>query len=701
MTATFGKLSHETLEFHDGLNILSAPNEWGKSTWCAFLLAMLYGIDTSAKKTKNSLPDKVRYAPWSGEPMSGRMDIRWNGRDITIERASTARIPMGEFRAFETASGAAVPELTGDNCGLMLLGVEKSVFTRSGFLKLTDLPVTQDEALRRRLNALVTTGDESGDSDTLAKKLKDLKNACKSNARNGAIPKALGEREELANTLQKLQDLKARSGQIREQQSAVEKQIVLLNNHLDALEYDAARDYAQRYAQAKNRRDELARQVESLEADCAALPPESRVTARIRELDSLKEQREFLRQEAQLRPAPPQAPESPSVFRGLDPRLAAEQAKTDYADYRAWEKAAGSKLRLVVCAVLAAVGILLLALRDLPFLIGGGILLAAAVFCLISHFGKVGKARTRLAVLTEKYRPIPPQQWEAAADASRNAQQLYADALASYDEARRDLEARIQAVEDQILRHTGGQSVKSTEDSLEAIRQKHLRLDALRKELAQAQSLADTLGASRPDAQPPRLPDTLTLNKEQTLQSLENAQHHQARLHSELGNCQGQILLLGEEEILAKRLSELDGRIFRLQEMYGVLEIALETVEQAKSQLQRRFAPRISRSAQEIFSALTGGRYDRLKLEEDLQLSVSAQGEDTLRAGVLRSDGTVDQLYLALRLAVARELTPDAPMILDDALARFDDDRMKKALEVLGEQDKQIILFTCHSREKA
>ena len=52
---------------------------------------------------------------------------------------------------------------------------------------------------------------------------------------------------------------------------------------------------------------------------------------------------------------------------------------------------------------------------------------------------------------------------------------------------------------------------------------------------------------------------------------------------------------------------------------------------------------------------------------------------------------------------MADELTPDAPLILDDALVRFDDARMGLALELLQEQaqDKQIILFTCQSREKA
>ena len=46
MTAAFGKLQGHTLELKDGLNIIQAPNETGKSTWCAFLLAMLYGINS-------------------------------------------------------------------------------------------------------------------------------------------------------------------------------------------------------------------------------------------------------------------------------------------------------------------------------------------------------------------------------------------------------------------------------------------------------------------------------------------------------------------------------------------------------------------------------------------------------------------------------------------------------------------------------
>ena len=117
MTATCGKLENKTLTFQPGLNVIHAPNEWGKSTWCAFLLNMLYGIDTKERTKQDSVADKDRYAPWSGAPMSGRIDLCWNGRDITIERSSNQRVPLGLFRAYETATGIDIPELNASNCG--------------------------------------------------------------------------------------------------------------------------------------------------------------------------------------------------------------------------------------------------------------------------------------------------------------------------------------------------------------------------------------------------------------------------------------------------------------------------------------------------------------------------------------------------------------------------------------------------------
>ena len=247
MTATFGKLENQTLTLEPGLNIITAPNEWGKSTWCAFLLAMFYGLDTREKTTKTGLAAKERYAPWSGSPMEGRIDLNWNGRDITIQRQTKKRVPLGEFQAYETESGIPVPELTAANCGAMLLGVEQSVFRRSAFIRQADLPVTQDEALRRRLNSLVTTGDESGGGDKLAASLKDLKNRCRYN-KSGLLPQAESQKAAIEDKLAELDTLDIQCKKLKQRQEELKYWQSQLRNHEQALAYRASEANADRMA---------------------------------------------------------------------------------------------------------------------------------------------------------------------------------------------------------------------------------------------------------------------------------------------------------------------------------------------------------------------------------------------------------------------------------------------------------------------
>ena len=159
---------------------------------------------------------------------------------------------------------------------------------------------------------------------------------------------------------------------------------------------------------------------------------------------------------------------------------------------------------------------------------------------------------------------------------------------------------------------------------------------------------------------------------------------------------------VGSEEDLSCQLEQVNGRIRALEQYDAALTLAQQALTAASGELQRRFAPRICQSAQKYLSRLTLGRYRKLTLGTDFSLGTGAAGEDTLRDALWRSDGTADQLYLALRLSVARELTPEAPLILDDALVRFDEDRVRAALDLLTEiaLDKQVLLFTCQQREE-
>ena len=162
MQGTFGTLDGEQLRLDTGLNIIYAPNESGKSTWCAFLRAMLYGIDTSQRARAGFVPDKQKYAPWSGKPMAGELELEQGGKCITIRRwTETPGAPLRGFSAVYTGTDIPVPGLTATDAGEQLTGVSAEVFARSAFIGQGGLVVTGTPELERRISAIVTSGEEA------------------------------------------------------------------------------------------------------------------------------------------------------------------------------------------------------------------------------------------------------------------------------------------------------------------------------------------------------------------------------------------------------------------------------------------------------------------------------------------------------------------------------------------------------------
>lgn len=162
MQGTFGTLDGEQLRLDTGLNIIYAPNESGKSTWCAFLRAMLYGIDTSQRARAGFVPDKQKYAPWSGKPMAGELELEQGGKCITIRRWTEApNAPLRGFSAVYTGTDIPVPGLTAADAGEQLTGVSAEVFARTAFIGQGGLVVTGTPELEKRISAIVTSGEEA------------------------------------------------------------------------------------------------------------------------------------------------------------------------------------------------------------------------------------------------------------------------------------------------------------------------------------------------------------------------------------------------------------------------------------------------------------------------------------------------------------------------------------------------------------
>ena len=612
MTATFGKLDGETIELRPDLDIHSAPNEWGKSTWCAFLSAMLYGIDTRERTTKEQLADKERYLPWTGKPMSGTMRILWKDRDITIQRRARGRVPMGDFMAWETETGVAVRELTGENCGQMLLGVEKSVFLRTGFLRFSDLPVRQDEELRRRLNSLVTTGDETGDGELLGQKLQELRNRCRHN-QTGLIPQCRAELREVQEQLWECQRFQSQQDALTEQVRGLEGELHALENHRQWLDYADAQTHRESIGKAEQTARAADRLVAALEEKYARIPDKQELEAKL-ELD--RERLDYLRLDLEEKPSS----SLPIIFTAL---LAA--------------------VLLIFAVLMADRGLLL------PCVVAGIALLIAC--------GSLASRRRQERIwynIEQTRRQNKTQELEKSISARENQLGTYGDLQAARENA-------------------------------EAARQQMKALKSV----------------PLPEEEP-EMADGLTLTREQTLQAIGDVTGRLARLRLQLGQCRGRMEHLPEPELLQRRLNQTRRRLSELELTQQAIDCALDALETAKTELQRRFAPRIAQRAGYFLGRLTGGVYDRIQIGEDLSVQAARTDETTLRSPQWRSEGTGDQMYLALRLAVWEVLAPECPIILDDALIRFDQARMERALELLKElsEKRQIILFSCQEREK-
>ncbi len=233
-----------------------------------------------------------------------------------------------------------------------------------------------------------------------------------------------------------------------------------------------------------------------------------------------------------------------------------------------------------------------------------------------------------------------------------------------------------------------------------------------RESLAKAQQACAAEAAARRRmedlaAQGGQLFDTLELlheppqSKAATAAQLAAVERELAWVQKELARAEGALSHMGAPEDVEARRGELDGQLARRLEEYDALTAALEALGAANDQLRQRFSPALNEKAGRLFAALTGGRWDRLTLARDFSAQAAGEGTALPHSALALSTGTAEQLYLAVRLAVCQLTAPDAPILLDDALAAFDDGRMALALALLKKlgEERQILLFSCHRRE--
>ena len=626
LTASFGKLENETLSFHEGLNVIYAPNESGKSTWCAFIQAMLYGVDSSQRAKAGFLPDKLRYAPWSGAPMEGTMELTADRCDITLTRSSRAKnAPMKDFSATYTGTNTPVDGLTESNAGELLTGVSRDVFRRTAFIAQGTMAVKGSPELEKRISSIVSTGEEQTSYTEADERLRAWQRKRRFN-RRGQLPDLEGRMDEAQRQLDEIESSQSESQKLEEELEESRRKCAQLEQAVMDSRRRQRKDALDRLNSGRG----ALRQV-SAEHDSA--------------MAELSQAREELRQ---------------SPFGNQDPEQLEKQVRADLERMRELSQPRkGSRvlLPMVLCFLLAAALAALYTYYELiPLIVFAGVFCLAALVLLMlwSRSQRLKQdAEEERRLLLKKYHSSSP----------REIQKAFQDFQARYD-------AVLQAEDLEEERRQAFEEQQRAQSDLEESALQELDFSAGDTEAAR---LGRSLAAERAVAE---------------------------RLSQRIAALNGRVSSFGDPMILASELGCMREEYEQLQAEFDALDLAIDTLRQADQEIQSRFSPQLGRLASEYMSAVTGGRYEDVLINRDFSARTRTKDDAVARDSEYLSAGTLDLMYLAVRLAVCELAMPDGepcPLILDDALVNLDEDRLDQAMELLKKiaQERQVILFTC------
>ena len=719
MTACFGRLEHRHLELQDGLNIIHAPNEGGKSTWCAFIRAMLYGVPTRDRDKKGYLAEKNRYQPWSGSPMEGEMTLEWKGRDIILRRFSKGATPFGGFSAVYADTQLPVPGLTAQTCGEVLLGVGREVWERSAFVgSAPTLTIDGTPELERRIAALFSSGEEEVSFSQTEARLREWQRRRQHN-KSGVIPRLEEELAETDRTLSQLHAAGQRLLQIQEQRPALTEQLQELDAESQIHRRLVRRDLNTRYARALQEQEQARTRLDALQSRATRLPHRDQLRDAQIQLQRLTLQEESLLEQNASAPLDPPTPPDDPRFSGLDGTQAVQRAQDERAQaetllVQAQEKER-QRLRGVLPSLALCAGAILAGIAANQLLIallaGSSLALVWLLVSLSRTKAQIARLRGQTQSILDHWAVTTPQQITEAAEHYRRQMDSFARAQEEHSRVQAQLDARRNALEQasaDLLRFVrtfapevgslpGCSTALSQALELEdRVRESRDRLDLITRRCE------DLKAQGAQEAETPEALHTPERTLEQTQSLLTQTKATLADLDRQEAMAKGELLTLGDRTQLEARREQLLSQLERRRMEYEALSLALDGLRQANADLQQRFAPELNRRSGEILSALTGGRYAALTL--DREFDATARSTDSLlpRSSLALSRGTADQIYLAVRLAVCQLCLPEedpSPLVLDDALLTFDDERMALALDYLSRAGRQVLLFSCQKRE--
>ena len=746
----FGGLKDYVLDLGDGFNVIYGDNEKGKSTVMAFIKAAFYGTGKKTQAIENS--PRVKYAPWSGEPMCGRIYFEHKDKRYCLEREFRGSNATDKVTLTDTDSG--ITENVASDIGNSIFGIGVDAFERSLFVGILPLAGSTDSTgqIESKLSNLAATGDEDTSFREIADRLTTAKEKLISKSgKTGSFVKGNEELSNLKERLSENETAAANKQKLNEEIAELKDKAAVLIKEYEGLKktYDRKDDIknAQKlreYLDLKAKLDHLKKELTAPDGTAIDDMLIKKVDFCLQKVNSLKEKTEKTYEEIENITA--------TLALSSEQNLEKTKAELDKIEKEIQnletEKAEIDKNLLEIQSAITEKETEEVAAKNSKKAVNLALIIPSVILCalgggLYSFIGILSIIAIALGVvLLILSFIIRPKNKALLLKIQTELAKLKTDEAA----LRNEKSLKTEAINNFTGRMNILASALNTDAAIKA--QREIDLNAKREQLKQEKEklalaqvdLNEVCSKFNGQCDADTVNEVLenfekTVEEQKTVKlklnflcgDLGNISYDEARAklqileenggdtETDFDSVKVRLDEIGEEltemktaitrrdtelktafrnfenpEDLKREIALLEESLKSKKDFCDAAEIALSVLADSNNEMRRGYSKVLEDKALEIFSKLTLGKYSAFSISKEMDIQIEQTGTFGKKELGFLSQGAADQAYLSLRLAVSELIAQDEPLpvILDDALSQYDDSRTREALAFLKDYSK-------------
>ncbi len=740
--ASFGGLKNVQLSFENGFNVVYGNNENGKSTIMNFIKMMFYGTERGSAQISKNL--RKKYTPWDNSAMAGSIDFENDNRNYRIERIFGSSNSTDKVTLIDLDLGAR--ENVSADIGTKLFALSPAAFERSIFIGQFGFPESNSSAegeINSKLSNLTSTGDQAISFDEVNARLQTAKFALMSKSgKAGIYDKNLNFAKELDTKIENSKQTQLEIGSKKQLAENLRNKILELKSRADQLKIkiDSEQDFrnAEKLKELLSLKEKLDALNATLKLENGEIADEMFVRkvefclSKIEKIESkiqAKQNENTLLEnnlKLALNPVENATPEAKAELlekiESLKEEIATITAQIKQLEETPKKKLSPVLMTLVYVFSIASVGLFFL--KPIIGIISLCLMLVVVIIGIIqktTHKANDKKRETEIFQLKLK---------ETNLISGLNAEKSN---LSAINAALNTNSAMVENQKQKISENT--EEIKNFSAEKDAESEVLYNLFCAFKKVNSTEQVEYMLSEIKEKATSQKeikqninyiLKDIGNISYDEARQKLENIKtplenvvnfddikaeydellteitEQKTVLASLLTEIKSLSATLGNTENDKKQLEELKSKILNQKDYCESMDIAMSVLADSFVEVRRSFGSVLEKKASDIFKGITGGKYSSMSISKSFEIAVEKADTFGSKEIDYLSSGTADQAYLSLRLAVCELMAQNddrLPVLLDDALAQYDDSRTKTALEFLNEYSKngQIIMFTCHN----